>query len=874
MSQGRIIDITTGEEIQRSHSKFLGGEFQIPTSPLHATLRPRLLEQLDKGLNYKFITVSAPAGYGKTTLVAQWLRDRSIPALWLSLDQADNASIRFWELLGLGSAKMLAELNRETKNLKVTDFSSLDSVHCLFQEMISRSHQAFYLVIDNYQVITERIIHQELATLVEYLPQTIHLTLISRGLMPSELAALGGKGYHKELNVEQLSFSKGEIGTFFSERRIKLNGNETSKLKALTGGWVVGLEAAASFLESQQEDSCGSVESINWNNASLRAYFKEQVIGEISLNIQEFLLRTSILEELDEVLCNIMTGRDDGNKVLDLLYQTGILLLTGNKQGYRYHPLLKGYLYDLLKQRYNNQLNLLHRTAGHWYLENRFFDKAVKHSLQASDYDLALTIIEKHGVNMLRQGNTETLLYFSRNMPVGQNDYKLEVNIVIAWAYALNYRMQEAEQWLSKAEKLCNHTKDKALSEKDCHSIKGEIALVRVKIHTYDLEKMFSLIREASQYLPEGSSIVGKGMMFNNHLRFLLRVKKLYAPGKLDDIRKTITEFNTWLERLGSGALAGWITCLNGEIAYELNTIEKAKHLLLQGINSSEKSGEIGMLVPGLLNLVRIRWLEKDKNFAFELLAETRKKAQILRDPNWIPIIEAFRIRLLIEEGKREVPTEWLEKNQFTIYDELCLAKEYEYITMARVLITLDQYNRAQYLLERLLIQAEEENVYFSVIEILNLRAIVYYKQERENEALKSLKRALDLGQKDCLLRAFLDEDELLLGLIETLESTILRQNGQSGSEDNKLLEYIRKLLREGNKNQHSKEEFICVEELTLRENQLLCLISDGLSNHEIASTLRISMPTVKSHLRNIFQKFQVKNRTQAVAKGRALRIL
>lgn len=821
---------------RKNKQNYLGGKLNIPTIHPYAVIRPRLLEQLDQCTNYKLIAMSAPAGYGKTTLAAQWLAGRRAQTVWISLDKSDN--------------------------------DSFESIIELMQEINSKSSvkQDYFIVLDNYQVINNDEVHQRFAHLMDYLSHNVHFLVSSRHKLPSQLRNLQSKGYLKEFCAGDICFTKGEIASFFTARNVQLNGSEMDMLKTRTEGWAVGLEAAFVQLDEQKVDSFAGVETIDWNNDFLAAYFQENVIKYLSAATQEFLVKTSLLEDLNGSLCDTIVGRNDSEFLLKELYQEGILLLKANKKGYRYHDLLKVYLLNLLKQKCNSQGRILHKIAGHWYLDDSKFAQAVRHFLEAEDYASAYTIIETRGKDILRQGDTNTLLSFAKHCPEKQMNANPFVNILTAWAYALNYRMSEAEDWLLRVENNSLNKEKGKLSEEEYNQLMGEIALVRVKTNAYDLGKMFYYLEQSSRYLGQGSSIIGQGVMYNNNRRFLLRVKDLYIPGKIEKIKQTInaeTEINNLINDLSKGDLAGWITSLKGEIAYELNNLTEAKHLLLQGIRSAEKEKDIGILIPGLLNLVRINLAEDQKNIAFEQLIEAGKKANRLGGLAWISIIEAFKIRLQLEEHERHSAIEWIERNNFTIHDEICLANEYEYITFARVLIALRQNEKAQFLLERLIVQGEEENVYLSVIEILNLLTICYFKQGKEKESFESLKKALNLAIGDGLIRVFLDEGESLLRLIGLLKSRLCREN----RDDEKLLAYVDQLLAAGQPALPGRFEGNYAEALTEREKEVIQLLGKGLSNDEIASALHISIPTVKTHLRNIFQKFQVKNRIQAVAR-------
>lgn len=830
---------------------------KIPSLNSNVVFSKRLMKELDDIMNYKIAMVMAPSGYGKTTTVAQWVKQKDIYVSWVTLQEEDNDTKFFWMHVILSLKNIFP--NIDTK-VRLSDNNFWDILISNILDDICTSSKQIVLVLDDYNFIKERKVHKSLRLFIQYLPKNIHIILISLS-KPPWLIPISSI---KEITIRDLKFNNDEAEDFLKLQQLDLELKDKDEIIFQTEGWIAGLQIVVFHLKQNKVD-LPNHKKIRDSYNYIFEYFNQKLNNKLPEDIIDFLLKTSILDKLNISLCNTVTERVDSDKILKKLCNLGIYIIPLNQGigSYRYHHLLLKFLRNKVKKKYGANIYSLYNLAGEWYKEKGFYANAIRMFSQSKSYEKSISIIQKHGAEILRDENPGALLKLLKDIPEEKMETSPFLCLFNAWVLALTYNKKESEECVKKAEEFCCENSN-YLTEQDQKNLKGEIALLRVKINAYDFKKMAHYYNEYYQLITRGSLIIGQGVKFNNAYRMLLRVKYLYYPGNLKQIEMKANKMQKTIKESGIDILAGWNYALSGEIAYELNDLDKATQQLIRGINNADKAEETGMLIPSIITLAKVRRAQGDFDCALELISEAEKKAYDYNDLNWIEKIKAFKIILLLEKEDRKPDNYWIENHYFSILEKLSIDNELEHIVLVRVLLDRGKIDRAMLSLKRLLIFVEEEKIYLSIIEVLNLLAIAYYQMGQKRKALKTLEKSLIIGEKDRLLRCYIDEGKPMAILLDDF----IKLQKEKNKESKVPLQYVQKLLKLTQEYASRGNENLLSESFTTRELEILCNLKKGLSNNEISEELYIALPTVKWHLRNIYRKLRVKNRTQAVNKA------
>lgn len=402
-----------------SGDALLATKLHIPRPRPHLAHRPRLIQRLQQGMEKTLILLSAPIGYGKSTLLSDWLTSYAIPVAWLSLEAQDNEPVRFLSYLlaalqtydaHLSVAKrMLHQLHQPTQPPPLEAMLLPLINELLTREATTQEH--FVLVLDNYQTITDKSIHHAISFLLEHRPPQMHLALATREDPPIPLAQLRGRDDMLELRTSDLRFTQEETTTFLIEvMELPLSAEDCALLQTRTEGWITGMQLAVCSLRNH-EDAVAFITEFSGNNHYVMDYFIEEVLNQQSAVIQDFLLQTCILERLNASLCDAVREQGGSQTMLDFLERTNLFLvaLDDKRQWYRYHHLLIGTLRQRLQQTAPTQVPILHLRASHWYEQHGLFTEAASHALAApvpSPDPLAepLTVREREVLQLLQEG--------------------------------------------------------------------------------------------------------------------------------------------------------------------------------------------------------------------------------------------------------------------------------------------------------------------------------------------------------------------------------------------------------------------------------------------------------------------------------------
>jgi LuxR family maltose regulon positive regulatory protein len=881
--------------------------------PLRSNLVPRLhlIEQLDEGLHpgHRLTLVSAPAGFGKTTLVSEWLHQGKWPFTWLSLDDGDNDSTRFLAYLVAALQEIDGNWGRVIQTALCAPQLPPPTVllAALINE-IATDGPDFILALDDYHVIINPSIHDMLAFLLDNLPPQMHLVIMSRADPPLPLSRLRAHGELIEIRADALRFTAEEAVVFLNEvMGLNMTSQQIARLEARTEGWVAGLQLAALSLQGLRhgEDIVSFVEAFAGSHRYVMDYLIEEVFNRQPPQIQEFLLQTSILDRLCRPLCDALTGQTNGQEMLERLERANLFLvpLDHHRRWYRYHHLFADLLRDRLQQTRPDAVPALHRQASEWYEGEGLVAEAFHHALAANDIERATCLAEDNARHMVRRGELTTLLRWLSALPeeVVRSRPRLCVNY--AWALLMTGRADAVEPCLRDAEKALARraaSPPMADEEREIAALRGEVALTRLFLARIrdDLGRTIERSQQNLEQMNEENPFVRGLLHLNLGIAFRRSGEMAKAAHALAEaVRLCQAAGNTLATMIATNNLA-WLYEIQGQLRraaeirrqvlqsteecggpvmqyspglgvvhlglahslYEWNELEVAEQHVQEGIALGEPGGYVGVLVNGYRLLARLRQARGDVRGALaaihklERAVRQRNAPQATRDE-----VAAYQAALWLAQGNVEAASRWAEGVEVSPDDHLDTLGEFKAITLARVLLAQAKPDEAEPLIERLLQAAESEGRMGKVVEILALHALARQAHGDTGGTLASLKRALTLAEPEGYVRTFVDEG--------TPMAALLRQALVRGIAPR----YVGRLLAAFGEPAAAQP---LPEPLTGRELEVLRLIVAGLTNQEIADQLVISVATVKRHITNIYGKLGVSHRTQAVARAQELDLL
>jgi LuxR family maltose regulon positive regulatory protein len=887
-----------------AYNPLLSTKLFVP--PVRPTLvsRPRLLERLVHGLDGPLTLISAPAGYGKTTLFSEWRTGpgASIPLAWLSLDVEDNDPPRFYQyLLACLDAIRPGAVRDLLPLLQSPEPPRHEVILTPLVNALTENKQDFVLALDDYHVIETNAIHAALTFLLDHLPPNMHLAILSRADPPLPLARLRARNHMIDIREADLRFTPDEVSAFLNEGMgLSLSSEDLAALEVRTEGWIAGLQLAALSMQGCK-DIHGFVSAFTGSHHYVMDYLAEEVLRLQPKKVGTFLLQTSILDRLCGSLCEAVVDVDtsepvDGQGMLEALEELNLFVipLDDERRWYRYHHLFADVLRKRLEHQFPNLLPELYRRASQWYEQNGFMSEAIQQAIVAGDHDRAAQLIEQNGCFLLISGEVATLLNWTRSIEF-QSETRPWLAIQKAWALALTGNLNQIEPTLQAPEQLLSSL-DPTVEVK---TMLGTIAAARAHCANSqgDTHLAAEYAQQALEQLPDCSSIsrsirsvatsiLGDTSWINGNLEEAIRAyTEAIRIGREADNLHMVIIANILMEQgqLHRAAdiytkslqmavrpdgqrspLAGKIYAGFARLSYECNRLKDADQYIRQCIDLCRKWGDLDLQAVAYAILARLEHAQGNPEQAREAIriAEQLASEHPLSPRRSIQVM-ADLARLRLAQGNQEWPSRLIRLSGITIDDEIAYQREPEYMILLRLLLARSDDEAALALSERLLQQAETAGRMGLVIEILILQALAFQGTKDTERSLAALERALSLAQPEGCVRLFLDEGEAITRLLCQVQS---RRVGSGYATD--LLSTIGGISA---MTQPSMQ--LLIEPLTTREVEVLKLIEAGHSNQGISEKLVISIPTVKRHISNIYTKLGVESRTQAIAIGKELRL-
>jgi LuxR family maltose regulon positive regulatory protein len=900
-------------------------ETKLHPPPLRPDLvaRPDLLQRLDAGLHRRLTLISAPAGYGKTALIGMWVRhlpdvEEFRPVAQIALDEGDNIPARFFSYLT--AALRLVDEHIGTEVRAALETPQLPPVETLLTSLVNdieRVSTPFILVLDDYHAINEAAIHEAFDWILERQPSKLHLVISTRHDPPLALSRLRGRDQITEIRQSDLRFGPAESGDFLNRvMNLSLDRSEIEALQQRTEGWVTGLQLAALSLRGCDAPEVDRfIAGFSGRHHFVLDYLTDEVVQRQPERIQQFLLQTSILERLCSPLCNAIlepssdrAGWGDSQDMLDILDHANLFLipLDNQRRWYRYHNLFAQLLQARLQETGPDLAARLHRRAATWFEEGGHAAEAVHHALATGDSDRAADLIER----LIRRLSTWTridIATFSHWLGRLPNEavlarpwlqlFRSRVLYLDGQVDAADHALEELQRSLANIGLTPSESADLDLTIRgdllSYATMRGEVRYA-INAATRMMEELaprgrFATVRPAvnlaTAYMQAGdvrqAGLVCAAAIADAQAAGLpLIVPTLIGGLALVEITeghlgRALAICLEAIESIGAqgaaGAVLGRLRLIIAEILYEQNELSSALQQAVNGLNLIGSGWSPEGLVASHAVMGRIQQAIGQSRAA---VAHVRQAVDIARQSGIARIsliASAHQARQWLAQGNLVAASRWAED-----YRQLGAAeylREFQDLTLARVLRAQGGPAEALSLLDHLLPMAEAAGRMGHVVEMLVLKALALQDQDQGDAALQALGGAIQLAQPENYVRIFVDEGAPMARLLRAAihkgidldyAAALLKASGDQ-------LDGQRKIATE---DAPSVARSILAEPLTGREMHVLTLLAQGLSNGEIAQRLFISLPTVKSHTSHIYQKLGVHHRGEAIARARALHLL
>jgi LuxR family transcriptional regulator, maltose regulon positive regulatory protein len=691
-----------------------------------------------------------------------------------------------------------------------------------------------------------------------------------------------------ELREADLRFAPEEAAVFLNEAMgLELPVGDIAELETRTEGWIAGLQMAAMAMRDRA-DIRGFIEAFTGSHRHVLDYLVEEVLDRQTEGVRSFLLESSVLGPMCAPLCDAVTGRTEGQAMLEFLEHANLFVvpLDEVRRWYRYHHLFADVLRHHLRRSRPDLVPELHRRASGWYEQEGLLDEAIEHAMAAHDLDGAVRLIESVAEEVLARGEVSQLVGWVEALPEGLSRSRPGLCIAYAWALFMTGRLEDAEGRARDAERADNA---------GAHS--GSVAALRASLLRVrgDVPGAIELSRKSLELLPEDDFAVRGAVSFNLGGAYwmagdLEAAKEAFAGASAASLRAGNTyvallamRARAEIEKTGGhlhraadiyreafriaearpSPVAGLAHVGMGELLYEWNDLDGAVHHLTKSIDLGKKSGSFDILFPARAALSLVRQAMGDAGGALQVMQEGERAARAVElPPQMLDRLAAFRAWLRLAQGEAASAARLLEERGIGPGDTVNIQNELEHLVLARVLLAQNEVDAASDLLERLRGTAEAAGRTDSTINALVLQALALKAGNSEIRALAALERALELAEQEGYVRTFLDEGWPMAAL--------LRQSVAKGISRG----YASRLLGEFGSPAEGPPAESSSEHLSERELEVLRLVAAGMSNAQISRTLFVSLATVKKHINNIYRKLGTHSRTGAVARARESNLL
>jgi LuxR family maltose regulon positive regulatory protein len=848
-------------------------KISLPNLKDNGVPRERLIGVITAGLHGRLTSVCSPAGFGKTTLLAQWAHTQKIAPAWLSLDDRDNDIVRFWRYLihAVSAVTPRQTVKRLTTLTRTLPHVSILTILDGFLNELANLNGSVVLILDDYHFILHKQIHDSLSYFVDHLPHKVHLLISSRSELPFSTVKWLSHGEYKEIDASFLQFTSEETAMLYQVvTGAALTPAQIEQLNKRTEGWVTGLKLVALSLDLEQDPS-RVIDHFDGRNRNVADYLFHEVVAKLPPDLYRFLLQTSVLLRMNGLLCDAVMQGTDGSGQLDRLSSLNLFLvrLDNRSTWFRYHHLFGQFLQELAKKSDPEEWLRCNRRASEHCAAQSLMDEAVHYAIEAEDFDLAQAHLRRHIRSVLRKGELDTLLHWFNRLP---SELTLDPALSIHYAQTLVRTQQPdlAERELKKLEQLC----DSGEVLEDREQLWSGMLYVRslLLFTNGDLGKWIEFVeRMGGRALPTAPSHYD----FNyNTSEPLVRRTIVGLKGSLSNVTESAgNQFTQVLESHGwqHSLLNLYVKQALCEGYYEWNRLDRCRELL-QYIERAPASRSIpGLMVPLCLTRARLLVEEGRIQQALDLVEETLLIAEEKFDLIWARILLAFRIRLLLQDRRIGDAKKEIARLGLSAKDRPTYYQEFQYVTLARFLGAMRKEGEAIRLLEVLQPQSEREQVLPSMFEISCVLALLNHQRGHRAAAMRHLGDALVIGERNRFIRSFLDEGAPMAELLKSYLKRNDEEDRPAETED-----YVRKLLGWFPDTTQTKVLSASARNgmLTPTEIRMLMLIRQGATNQQMADALSFSQGTIRVYLTRVYEKLGVSSRTQALIASQELDLI
>jgi LuxR family maltose regulon positive regulatory protein len=900
--------------------------------------RPRLRERVVQGLRGPLTLITAPAGFGKTTLVASCVTAGDRPAAWLSLDKDDNQEERFLTYLVTALQEADSAIGSEASRLvAASQPAPSEAVLTSLINDLDAAAGEMVLVLDDYQFVRSQAVHAQVTFLLEHCPSALHLLIATRSDPPLPLARLRARGQMVELRAADLRFTEPEAAQFLSDvMGFPLDAGSVAVLEERTEGWIAGLQMAALSMRHRR-DVPGFIERFSGTNRYILDYLLEEVLAKQSPEIQRFLLHTSILERLIAPLCDAVLADDAAAKsqgpdrstrpeslfgqsasALAYLERANLFLvpLDDERIWYRYHHLFA----DLLRAQLQRSLGAqgvagLHVRAADWHAQHGSVLEAIHHASAASDDERVERLIEQHYREMVIRGEMSGYRFWTGRLSKEVVHRRPWLCIYEAYSHSWFGELDKADRLLEQAEQRV----PSEVAAPDVRAMQAHLAYIKSRVTAMrgDLDRAIELCLQAREYAPAGNLALHLDTRVTLGYEYLMVGDDANASQILNEAIQSGTAAGAliysvaascFMARLSAvrGLLhrsydtyqtaAQWIPEASGDhrdatalveagmadVLCEWNDLDAALAHVRQALALLPHWGKADDLILAYVTLARIHLAQANRNDAAEAIENAVRLVQTRGVfPEARYAAERAQVKLWLAQGDTQSASRWAasQEDRFHSEDELA------HITLARVRIAQNRPREALALLLRLEGAARPAGRMGRVIEILLLKALAMRELGDFDHAAVALAECLALAEAEGYVRAFLDEGQPMQMLLAQwlaharagpLRDHALRLLLQFDAEPQVLAapQEMASTTSDPSASHVEPSGQALVEPLSQREREVLYLLALGRTNKEIAQQLVVATGTVKAHTSHLYRKLDVANRTEAVARARQLGIL
>jgi LuxR family maltose regulon positive regulatory protein len=889
--------------------------------------RERLIRRLDQSLRCRLTLLSAPAGFGKTTLVGSWIAKREWSVAWLSLDEGDSDPGRFWAYVVAALRTLWPDVGESTMALlRSPQPPPIESVLTeLINDLASRDIDGpAFLVLDDYHAIDQPEIHNALDFLLEHLPPQLHLIISSRADPPLALSLLRGRRRLVEIRAADLRFTPEEAGAFLNQAAgAVLDLKDVEALEALTEGWVAGLQLAALSLQ-EVEDVSDFLASFSGTHRYVFDYLAHEVLDRQSPAMRDFLVRSAILERMSGALCDAVMKRDDSQARLTELERANLFLvpLDQERRWYRYHHLFGDFLRARLQEALSaEEIATLHQRAARWYAAQDRQSEAIYHALAADDTEQAVELIVSAVPVMFRTSELPTLVGWLEALPASVLERRPYLSMVMAWAELALGQSDEVDPYLQSVERQIGVEADGSPASLDrdaeTRGVLAEISCIRATLafNRMDMDAVKSLAAQTVSYLGDdvesglfNVSLALRGIAefnlalalefsgetfkaveaFESAIQLLREDNNLHllpmamghlaqlqmVHGKLHTAAKTYEEALTVAETGGvPSPLSGIAYTGLGALLYEWDRLPEAEEALRRGLEMGEPWFNWEIMLAGTTGLVNIDLAKGRSSHAVarleQLAAMTREREMLWAEAG----VEAHLVLCRAREGDLAAADAWLDSTPVSQDQGVALGEEPYFLIYGWVLFYRGRVEVSCRWAKRIAARAEADQRWGHAVGAWVLHALSNHSLGRQEDAIQSLEHALRLAEPGGYVRIFVDAGPIVAELLNDVGI---------------LPDYVDRLLAafeepasrpepDGGSSRVQSDDAgspLLVEPLTDRELEVLAALADGLTNQQIADHLYISVNTVKTHVKHVYEKLNVSNRAQAATRAAELDLM